>query len=308
MLNNRFARFAWFFVGYLIVVILFGAWVRISGAGNGCGSHWPTCNGDVIPQAPSTKTIIEYSHRLTSGLCGIFALVLVFWSRRVGRSVFCASLVTFFFLLVESFIGAVLVKKELVAGDASASRAVVVSLHLANTMLLMASAATVAWWSSRNVPAGRPRFAKPLIVAVLVALVLANMSGAVTALGDTLFPTRPALDGSLLAKVQADVSPTQHFLVRLRMVHPVVASAAAALLAALFLGLLRGITPAQRTHARLFRLGLIVISGQVVLGVINVALAAPAWMQIVHLLSAQIVWIVAWVATLEIWPARLRVV
>ena len=94
-------------------MILFGAWVRIAGAGAGCGNHWPMCNGDVIPQAPETKTVIEFTHRVTSGLCGLLVLVLAVWARRVSRPVFYASLATLFFILIESFIGAVLVKKEL---------------------------------------------------------------------------------------------------------------------------------------------------------------------------------------------------
>ncbi len=304
MSDTRFARFAWFFLAYLIAVILYGAWVRISGSGNGCGSHWPLCNGEVIPQAPSTQTLIEFGHRLSSGLCGIFGLVLVVWSRRVGKRVFRAALATFFFLLVESFIGAVLVKMELVAGDASASRAVVISLHLVNTMLLTASAVTVAWWTTRRGASGRVAVAKALVVAALVGLLLTNMSGAVTALGDTLFPTHPALDSSLFARVRADTSSTQHFLVRLRVVHPIIAATAAALLAALFLSLLRGPAAKDGTRARLFRLGLAVVLAQVAIGVLNIALAAPAWMQIIHLLTAQLVWLITWLVTLEVWPAR----
>ncbi|MDR3719363.1 MAG: COX15/CtaA family protein, partial [Bryobacteraceae bacterium] len=148
MRNRRFAALAWFFVAYLMGVILFGAWVRITGSGNGCGSHWPACNGDIIPQAPAAKTIIEYTHRLMSGLCGIIALVLVVWARRVSRPVFRASLLTLFFLIVESLLGALLVKRHLVVDDVSVARAYTVALHLANTLLLSASAALLAWRAS----------------------------------------------------------------------------------------------------------------------------------------------------------------
>ena len=77
--RDALTRYAWAFVLYLIGVILFGAWVRITGSGAGCGSHWPTCHGELIPMAPATETIIEYTHRLTSGLCGPLALLLVGW-------------------------------------------------------------------------------------------------------------------------------------------------------------------------------------------------------------------------------------
>lgn len=296
---SGFRRFAWFFVAYLILVVLFGAWVRISGSGNGCGNHWPMCNGVVIPQAPGTKTIIEFTHRLTSGLCGILGLVLVFWARRVNPLVFRASLAMMFFLIVESLLGAVLVKKELVAGDASMSRAVFVSIHLANTMLLTASAATVAWWAGARPKADRTRVAKALIVIAILALFATNMSGAVTALGDTLFPTQPALDGSLLAKIRADVSTGHHFLIRLRVIHPIVASACAALVLFLFYRLYRSASSAPLRS--LLEFGQIAILAQFLLGAVNVALAAPGWMQIIHLLAAQIVWITMWLVTLSVW-------
>jgi heme A synthase len=306
MPSPRFVRFAWFFVAYLIVVILFGAWVRIAGAGAGCGNHWPTCNGDVIPQAPEMKTVIEYTHRVTSGLCGLLVLGLAFWARRVSRPVFYASLATLFFILVESFIGAVLVKKELVAGDASVSRAIVISLHLLNTMLLTAAAATVAWWASRGV-AALPRIAvsRGMIVAVLLCLVLTSVTGAVTALGDTLFPKQPALDGSLIASVRGDLSVGQHFLVRLRVLHPLVAVISAMIVLAVSLGLRRQIKGSSTGELRLIRLlksWQHAVLLQLVLGVVNIMLAAPGWMQIFHLLMAQALWLVVWVTVLDLWP------
>jgi heme A synthase len=306
MPSPRFVRFAWFFVAYLIVVILFGAWVRIAGAGAGCGNHWPTCNGDVIPQAPEMKTVIEYTHRVTSGLCGLLVLGLAFWARRVSRPVFYASLATLFFILVESFIGAVLVKKELVAGDASVSRAIVISLHLVNTMLLTAAAATVAWWASRGAGA-LPRIAvsRGMIVAVLFCLVLTSVTGAVTALGDTLFPKQPALDGSLIASVRGDLSVGQHFLVRLRVLHPLVAVVSAMIVLAVSLGLRRQVKGNSAGELRLVRLlksWQHAVLSQLVLGVVNIMLAAPGWMQIVHLLMAQALWLVVWVTVLDLWP------
>lgn len=302
MPHANFRRFAWFFVAYLIAVILFGAWVRISGSGNGCGSHWPTCNGSVIPQEAATKTVIEYTHRLTSGLCGVFAIVLLLWSRRISRRVVYAAAATLFFVLVEGLIGAVLVKKELVAGDASVARAIAVSLHLANTMLLTASAATAAWWAGARLPAALTgsRF---WLAATVAALLLTNMSGAVTALGDTLFPIQPALDGNLVSKVRDDISGGQHFLVRLRILHPIVAVLASGVVLAAFAGVARG----DRRHGPaglLLDVGQIAIIIQLLLGGLNVVLAAPGWMQVVHLLAAQVVWIAAWLATMTAWPRR----
>jgi heme a synthase len=317
MEHSRFNKFAWFFVGYLVVVILFGAWVRIAGAGAGCGNHWPTCHGEVIPTAPETATIIEFTHRVTSGLCGIFAIVLVGWARKVNRRVFWAAVATLFFVLVEGFIGAVLVKKELVAGDASLSRAVVISLHLVNTMLLMAAAASTAWWSRPSPPgtphaasdgqpvtAPRLEVAKGVLLAIIVALLLTNATGAVTALGDTLFPKQPALDGGLWAQVRDDLSVGQHFLVRLRILHPIVAVFSAMLLLGVTLGLQRR-KDARDTPAYGILKGLQhTVLLQLFLGVVNVLLAAPGWMQIIHLLVAQGLWVMVWLLALETWPGN----
>jgi len=55
-----FAKAAWGVLAYSILVILWGAYVRISFSGDGCGDHWPLCHGEVIPTAPSVKTLIEF--------------------------------------------------------------------------------------------------------------------------------------------------------------------------------------------------------------------------------------------------------
>ncbi len=289
-----YPRFAWGFVAYLVAVILFGAWVRITHSGAGCGSHWPTCHGELVPLAPSIETIIEYTHRLTSGFLGILGLGLVAGaavSHGRGR-VLTAAIVTLVFIVFEALIGAGLVLKELVADDDSAARAIVISLHLVNTLMLTASASLTAWWSidERRLDFGRLGAMRWLLLGGLLALVLTSMTGAVTALGDTLFPVQ-AGDAGLLDRVRDDLSPAQHFLVRLRIVHPAVAVLVA-------LGLfwlaswvseqqLNGVTPRL---AKAVRHALI---AQVVIGGANIALSAPGWMQLAHLLVAQVVWVSA---------------
>lgn len=298
MPRDRFPAFAWAFAGYLILVILFGSWVRISGSGAGCGNHWPLCNGEVLPQAPAAKTIIEFTHRITSGLSGLFGIGFLIWAWRRGDArVFRATVAMFFFLLLEGFIGAVLVKKELVVNDASVNRAVIISLHLANTLLLMAAATASAYWSTPRRAwgyTGRHGF----LLAALVLLILTNMTGAVTALGDTLFPKQPAAGGELLAALRDDLSAGQHFLVRLRIVHPFVAMFTTAMLI--------GAAAAIRRRLSVRRIEvdavLVLAAAQVLLGFLNIALAAPGWMQIVHLLAAQLLWMAgcsAWLGLRE---------
>ena len=290
MQRHLFSKLSWWFVGYLIAVILFGAWVRIAGAGAGCGNHWPLCNGEVTTVAEQTKKWIELTHRLTSGLCGVFAMGFVYSAWRMGeRRLLSASVVTLLFVLIEGFIGAVLVKKELVVNDASMSRAVVIGLHLANTLLLMASATAMAWRASPLVEASR-EIGRGWLLAAMGVLVLTNVTGAVTALGDTLFPLTPTLDGSLLAKVREDVTAGQHFLVRLRVIHPFVAVFTAAFLSGVISSIRRRFRadPAMR---KLLHWPLMLVGIQVLLGATNIVLAAPGWLQIVHLLGAQLVWV-----------------
>lgn len=287
---TAFRRCAWWFVAYLIAVILFGAWVRIAGAGAGCGNHWPLCNGDVLPTAPQAKTVIEFTHRVTSALCGVFGIAFVIAAWRIGeRRLLRAAVATMVFILIEGFIGAVLVKKELVVNDASVSRAVVIGIHLTNTLLLMASATAMAWRAGPLAIAGRT-VGRATLAAAMGAVVVTSMTGAVTALGDTLFPVQPTLDGSLLAKVREDLTAGQHFLVRLRAIHPVVAVLTAAFLIGAVLAIRRQFInePAMR---KLLHWPLLLTGVQVLLGGLNIALAAPAWMQIAHLLAAQLLWV-----------------
>ncbi len=291
---QRFARVGWAFLAYLLLVILFGAWVRITHSGAGCGSHWPTCHGQIIPLAPSIETIIEYTHRLTSGMLGIFGLGLVGWAAvRFGRHrVTAAAVVTLVFIVFEGAIGAGLVLEELVADDDSVARAIVIGLHLVNTLLLTGAASLAAWWSTEPTPGARRPFGMGdwLLTASLVALIVTSMTGAVTALGDTLFPVDPAAGAGLLDRVRDELSPAKHFLVRLRIIHPVVAVVSA--------GVVYGVAAWLREHAAGLRTRRLArgmqhgVLAQVVVGILNVGLAAPGWMQLVHLLAAQLVWIV----------------
>jgi heme A synthase len=288
--RSHFTAYCWFVWAYLIGVILFGAWVRITGSGAGCGSHWPTCHGEVIPRSPSVETVIEYTHRLTSGLCGLFCLVAIVWSWRRfgGRSrVTMASLVVMFFVIVEGAIGAGLVLKELVADDASVARAVVISLHLTNTLGLVGAATLMVWWSKGEsliptIPVPRSWF-----TLALVALVVTSMTGAITALGDTLFPVDLTSDVGLAERLSQDLSATQHFLIRLRILHPIIACIVAVLLFRLGLWARDEADGQLRTIATC-AVGLTII--QVLFGFMNIALGAPGWMQLIHLLMAQILW------------------
>ncbi len=282
--NQRFTVAAWLFLAYLIAVILFGAWVRISHSGDGCGSNWPTCHGEVVPTAPSTATLIEFTHRVTSGLCGVFGLGLLAWSWVLFGTgpVTRAVAWTLLFVVFEGAIGAGLVLGELVADDASTARAVVIALHLTNTLALTAFAALAAWRSARP---GRTRFLthrRRPFAAGIVLIVLTAMSGAVTALGDTVFPTDIEIDPGLFAEIRDDLSPGNHFLVRLRILHPVLAIVSA--------GYMFWLLGREANGNPWAQAAMYLVAGEVAIGFLNIGLSAPGWMQLIHLLGAQAFW------------------
>jgi cytochrome c oxidase assembly protein subunit 15 len=291
--ERRFARFALLVLVYLSFVIVFGAWVRITGSGAGCGAHWPSCRGELVPRTPSHATLIEYTHRLTSGLLGVLSLALPLWAWRVlpaGHSARRSSFAVLGFVVVEAAIGAALVKNGLVAEDASLARAVVVALHLVNTLLLTGSAALTALWAQpraalapaapgadrSEATARAPRWA---VWGCLVGLTVVAASGAVTALGDTLFPVS-AHSGPVSA------AHAGHFLVQLRVLHPVLAC----LLACGVVGLAGSLARDRRLAPYAWAtVGFAAL--QVVIGSLNVLFYAPGWLQITHLFVAQLFWI-----------------
>jgi heme A synthase len=286
---TSFAKYTWSVLAYNLLVILWGVYVRTSGSGAGCGSHWPLCNGQVIPLAPRIETLVEFTHRLSSGLSLVLIAGLVMWAIRLypkSHPARKAALASGIFIITEALIGAGLVLFKLVAHDESLARAFSISLHLVNTFLLLASLALTAWWSSGGAPAhikGQGGLLALLGLGALAVLII-GVSGALTALGDTLFPVNSVAEG-----LRQDFSPTAHFLIRLRLLHPSLAVASSAYLLVL-VGLLNSRT-ANPVSLQLGRLLSALIAIQVIAGFVNVFLLAPTWMQLVHLLLADSLWI-----------------
>lgn len=289
---NRFAKYAWGVLAYNILVVVWGAYVRASKAGAGCGEHWPDCNGQVIPLAGSAKTLIEFTHRATSGLAGLAVLVLMVWAFRAfpkRHSVRTASVISFVFIIIEGLIGAVLVKKGLVADNDSIARAVVISIHLVNTLLLLAVLAITAWWATNQKTVGSPLFwrqnfktATLLVICILAVLAL-SATGAVTALGATLFPVNSLAEG-----LNRDLSPT-HILQSLIWIHPVAAVVIGLLLTLVVV--LLGYAQKSSIVLKLTKIQIGLVVGQIILGGLNLLLHAPVWMQLVHLFMADLVWV-----------------
>jgi heme A synthase len=285
----RFVRWAWITVGVNVLVILWGAWVRATGSGAGCGSHWPLCNGVVVPPSPEAATIIEFVHRLTSGVALLAVLALFVAARRgyapghfARRSTSAAGA----FMLIEAAIGAGLVVFGLVAGNTSMPRAVVGALHLANTYLLLAALALSAEMGAEAVSprwqVGRGEVA--LAALSLGLLIVVGMTGAVTALGDTIF--RPE---SLAAGIVQELDPASHPLVRMRLIHPGVAVLASLFTA--YYALTLSERDARSSTRSLARWIWALLVAQLIAGAINVVLLAPLGLQVIHLLLSDLIWI-----------------
>ena len=289
MKSKRFAVYTWALLVYNIIVILWGALVRATGSGAGCGSHWPLCQGVMVPLAPQVATVIEFTHRMMSALSVTAIVVLIVWGFRVygkGHPVRKGVVACGLLIVAEALAGAALVLFGWVADNVSLQRVVSMPLHLVITFALLAALTLTAWFASGGGPVrvrGQGWLAWAWIIALAGTLIL-GMSGALTALGDTLFPVKSLAEG-----LAQDVSPTAHLLVRLRMWHPFIA-VAMALYAVVLAQILRRRRPGAWV-ARLAQTQIVLFVVQCVAGALNVALLAPVWMQIAHLLLADLVWI-----------------
>lgn len=271
-------RYAWSVLLFNVVVILLGALVRATGSGAGCGRSWPTCEGQVIPELEGA-TAVEFSHRAASGIALILVLVLVVlvWrNTERGHPARTGAVLSAVAIVGEALIGAMIVLAEWVADDASLARAISVPLHLVNTLFLLAALALTIFWLSGGdrLDFRRDRTVTRYVVVGGLALILIAASGAVTALADTLFPKGGA----------AEMAGEEHFLTRLRIVHPVLAVVAS----------LMGWVAASRSGWGRDGITMwlpVLVGLMLVTGLVNVALGVPVWMQLVHLALADALWV-----------------
>lgn len=294
--TRALVTFAWLTLAFMVLVVLWGAVVRATSSGAGCGANWPLCNGDFFPHHPRLATIIEFTHRSMSGICTFLVATLLAWTffgtergHRARRSVLWAAGL----LVSEALFGAVLVLRHYVENNISVGRVIMQSIHFTNTMLLLAALALTAWFLRRTRKPGAqlavPESVKPLALLAVLATIIVGATGSLAALADTLFP---AVD--LRTALGADFIASSPLLVRMRWVHP----------AAAVVGFLCVLLLALRLRTRLSSLVMWLLVAQIALGIADVLLLAPTWMQVVHLLGADLYWValVALVADV-MWPS-----
>jgi cytochrome c oxidase assembly protein subunit 15 len=295
-------KYAWFVVAWNIAVILWGAIVRATGSGAGCGNHWPLCNGEVIPTSPRIATMIEFTHRAMTGGATLTIFALLLWTFRATRGRHLArftAIASTVLLLNEAFLGALLVKLGYVVNNQSLGRFIVLPIHLANTLLLLAALTLTAHFLSRQSGfmngSVEYRFV-PLSFLGILATIAVGVTGSLAALGDTLFPS-----ATLAQAFAQDMSSSSPWILRLRWVHPASSVVAAAFILAIIWISGAAKSPTRRKLA-ITVLGLIAF--QFVLGGLDVLLRAPTWMQILHLLGADIFWValIVLTATLTVVP------
>ena len=93
----------------MLFVLIGGALVTKTDSGLGCGDSWPLCHGQLIPSDITFELVIELSHRIVSGIVGLFVLLLSIWSwKTIGhiREAKFLSLLSFLFLVIQGLFGA----------------------------------------------------------------------------------------------------------------------------------------------------------------------------------------------------------
>lgn len=287
---GKFAKYAWFALGYNVLVILWGVFLRASKSGDGCGQHWLTCHGEVLPSAPELKTIIEYSHRVTSFLAFVVVLALLIWAFRKfakGSAVRKMAVGSFIFVVTEALVGAGLVLTGNTADTLTAARPFWMAGHLVNTFILLAFLTLTAWYAS-----GGTRFSfnidgkyKAVLAACIGAIFFVGTTGSIAALASMLFPAE-----TLSAGVQQDFSSASNMLLRLRVLHPI-----SSILTAVFLifaaGWIRRESGESKEVARWSNVLSILVLVQIAFGGATLLMLAPIVMQIGHLFLADAIWV-----------------
>lgn len=286
--RSNVAGFAWATLCLNVVVVLWGAFVRATGSGAGCGNKWPACVGSVLGTSAKAQTAIEFTHRMTSGIALLMVVVLVLRCWRVtskGNWARYSAILAAVFLANEALLGAALVLLGYVAGDQSLGRTVFLCLHFGNTLLLLATLALTATWLQNGTGTFtliQRRREMSVVVVGLLAVLAIGTTGTMAALGDSLYPAT-----SLRASLLQDFSSNTPNLLHLRPLHPLLAGLAGIYI----LWVVLKNSSWRICQSRISMVLIILLVAQFGIGMLNVVLLAPVWLQIVHLLIADTIWI-----------------
>lgn len=281
---ERFVKFVWFVMAYNLAAIAWGAFVRATFSGDGCGSHWPTCGGQIIPDADSLKKMVEFSHRVSTGMIVPMTVMMVVWSRfafTAGHQARKASLLAFGMTLFEALIGAGLVLFHLTDRNNSVARAGVMSVHVVSTFVLLSciAVAAIAASTGRKIEFKGQGAALWLLAPAFIGVAVLGVSGAVSALGHTLAPTKDV--------IAAAANVNSFWMVRLQPMHPYLACAIG-LYVVLVAGLFVHLRPDRNVTVAALALAC-AYAAELGLGLVNIQLNAPVWLQMTHLVAADAV-------------------
>lgn len=292
---KNFARYAWFALAYNLLVIIWGVFLRASKSGDGCGQHWLTCGGEVVPSAPELKTVIEFSHRITSALAGIVVIVLVTWAFLAWRKhrtaatsrILKTAAGSLVLVILEGLLGAGLVLTGNTAETLTPERPLWMAAHLMNTLILLTFLTLTAWFASGGGKLWFPKNKRVLVVFVIMVFCFAliGVTGSIAALSNMIFPSETLSQGIL-----KDFSATSHLLLRLRPLHPIVS-----VISAVFLifaaGWLRARSENNALVVRWSNAVTVLVLVQVGFGAATLLMLGPIIMQLGHLLLADLIWI-----------------
>jgi heme A synthase len=286
--QKTFLKYAWFVFGFNVLVILWGVFLRASHSGDGCGEHWLTCHGEIIPSAPELKTVIEFLHRLMSGLDFFITLAMAILAWRwfeKGNNIRKFAFASFGLIIVEALIGAGLVLTGNTAGADTPTRPFWTMGHLIATFILLAVLSLTIYYAKggKSFSLKTTRQNQLLLGLGLVSILFVGLSGSLAALSNMLFPSESLAEG-----IAKDFSSASHILLRLRISHPLLSILTTVYLFFLATWISKNSNEATKTWAGRLTLLLFV---QLVFGGLTLVMLAPILMQIGHLLLADLVWI-----------------
>ena len=293
----QYVRILW---GYTIIVVLWGAWVRVSKSGDGCGRSWPLCRGEILPgniSSVDTSTWIEWTHRFSTGVFGLAVILLVIMAFKIfptGHRVRKLCLWTLFFTLTEALIGAKLVLSELVGEVSSFQRAFVMSIHQVNSLLLTGSLA-LSFKNPHNYHQSllfkKDKYLKLKSYILKIGFLLLSVTGAIAALSSTLFPSESLVEGFWL-----DLQKQSHWLVQWRISHPFFAVCYVAvsvfLLSSFKLKIKEGVIMKKEYLRHTVRVNLLIFLYLLafMIGLTNLLTLSPITLKLIHLTVTHILW------------------